>query len=401
MRGLNAAHHQRDPRPFLQAAIAAAERAARRDTTQAQPWIYLGNAWGDLVDLWETPHGLDPRPSLEKSIAAYREAGHKIPDPDTYQNLGVSLLALARWQLAHGIDAVANLNAAVDSFEAAIRMQADEAAVPHANACGGLVSEAWALLAVGRDPAAWLGRAQAMCDAAKREAPGNYGVMVRSADFAAARALAAARTGGDPEPGWQRAIADAEAAMKIDGGDPDAPIVLVHALAARAEYAIDHPALDHLAIDAAGPAARAVAVARDAVGHAADSSDAHAALARADLAAARVALHAGRPAAASILTSITAGRAAAARALAINADAGAVLLTAAELALLAAPRDPKARAAGLDALARALTINPHDTRALVIRAGFERLAGHADLAAVTLRDALAAGPLLAGDPAAR
>jgi hypothetical protein len=70
----------------------------------------------------------------------------------------------------------------------------------------------------------------------------------------------------------------------------------------------------------------------------------------------------------------------------------------AELYLVAGRRRPRAIGPGLALTARSLALNPGNTRARAIRAGFERLAGDHASADATLAAALGAGPLLVNDP---
>ncbi len=388
--GQNDRRHQRDPRPRLVASLAAGAQALARDPRSANAFMYLGNAWSTLAEMWEEPHGIDPRPSLEKSIAAFEAAQSIAPDPEGYANVAASYAQLAHWQMAHGVDPISSVEVGVRSYKEAFRMLPDDMPDAHPNACNLLSDMASHLISLGRDPEPWFARAEPDCAAGKREAPGLPFAFEVAARFEGLRAVAAWRAGRDPMPFWERSLPDFEAALKLDPRREDFRADLASSLAERADFATAH------GLDATEAVARALAEARRAVGIDETSPYALRALARASLAAARARVRAGKDPSAAVAE----GTQAAERALGQNRDDGEALMVAAELHLVAAPRRPRATGPGLALTARSLALNPGNTRALAIRAGFERLAGDHALADATLAAALAAGPLLANDPVA-
>jgi hypothetical protein len=336
---------KRDPRPRIQATIAAAEHALKRNPDAAAAYNFIGNAWGAQVDRWEEPHGLDPRASLQKSIDAYDACNRIRPTPDCYANAGVSRAALARWQMAHGLDAAATIEATVRNYEDAARFP--DMTQPHYNICSTLASYARDRIENGVDPTPLFARARPHCEQAKKEDAGMVDARHTFGAMELALGLDAARGGRDPLRDWREGEDDLQAALRLEEKRDDVRADLAELLGARAQYLAAHqqPFADDLG--------RALDEARHAARNSPDDAEAQRALARAALMAAR--LHDRR----ALAEGLAAGR----RAFDLKHDDVAAMLLVLELEWLDHRRDP-------DLLARAQSVNPHHPRLAQLAAAY-------------------------------
>jgi serine/threonine-protein kinase len=379
--------HGRDPLPALQRAIAAAGRAIARDPQSVNGHVALAEA---LINVGrdEVRHGRDPRASFQRAIDAFEAALKVRADLQGYCHLGVTWGELARWQMAHGLDASRAVEADVAANEQAARMDPrdpDTALMP----CRILADWAMDRVERGRDAGAVLARANQRCSAAEAVSSGDPRVLHRVGKLDHARALLAWQAGDDPLPELDRAQAKLERVIALDATDSDYRIALARALVTRADY------LTMRGRDASGTQARALVEAKKAVEIAPTDPLSWLAVALAQRAAAR----AGRDPARAIAD----GLAATARALATKSDDAETLLVAAELHLLkgrvAQSKKRSVAVAAAEGMAsRALAIDEGAARAFLIRAGLARLTGDAPHAEEALAAALAANPRLATDP---
>jgi hypothetical protein len=358
-------------------AIAAAHRALKRDPKAFKALGFLGMAWQNRAEALDD-RGEDPQPAFESAIDAYTRsiaAGGAI---DSSAALGQAKMDQARRQMARGLDPTATLEAGIKDYDEAARLfPADLASPAHRDECLILVDRARDLLSQGKDARVWLERAAPLCATAAKERAGEPDGVRLTGYLADAEALAAAQSGGDPLPSWQRAQPALEAAVKLAPKRVTMHRELVDLLAARAEYQSAH---GH---DARADVAHAIAEARQAIAVDPKHSQSYRALARAELAAVR--------AKKSSDADLKEGLAAVDRALAIKKNDGAALAIGVQLELAA--HDKNALARGEALLKNALALNATDPRLLFFRSELERLSGdkHAD---DTRKEAFAAGPQL-------
>jgi serine/threonine-protein kinase len=381
--------HGRDPLPAFQRAIAAAGRIIARDPQTVEGRVALGDA---LIGVGrdEIRRGRDPRASLQRAIDAFEAALKIRADLQGYSHLGVAWGELARWQMAHGLDASRAVEADVAANEQAARIDPSD---PDTVLMPCRILAEWVMDRVERDRDAGvvLARANQKCSAAEAVSSGDTRVLRCVGDLDHARALLAWQAGDDPLPELDRAQAKLERVIALDATDSDYRIALTRILVTRADY------LTVRGRDASSAQARALREARLAVEIAPNDPRGWVAVAVAHRAAAR----AGRASARAIAD----GLVATARALATKSDDGEALVVAAELHLLegwAAQRQRRpvtgAVAAAEALVSRALAVDPGAARALLIRAGLARLTGDTLHAEEALAAALVANPRLVTDP---
>ncbi|MFT3700046.1 MAG: protein kinase [Kofleriaceae bacterium] len=212
---VNDSHFQRDGHAHLQGAVTAAERAVATNPKNLEAQLALGDAYGYLVDGWETPHGIDPRPSLEKSIAGYKAAIAIAPDATVSENLGQTYSSLAHWQWGHGLDPQPAIDEMVKLTDDAFRMAPGDAPEAPANVCNLLGDQARMLIENGRDPAAVIARARPYCDSALKQTPGEEPAHRYAANLDVIEGEAMVLAGTDPRAAWQRADGELKKALEL------------------------------------------------------------------------------------------------------------------------------------------------------------------------------------------
>jgi tetratricopeptide (TPR) repeat protein len=372
----------------VERAISAAQRSVEQHPERWTGWKALGDACETKADWWDKPHGIDPRPSLRRAIAAYDRALRLFAsDPPLFYCAALAQVTLVEWEIEHGGDFTPPLEAALNGFESAIRIELRvPGGTPAAQtACFVLAAAAQATLERGRDPRPLLDRAEPLCKVARERDVSHPFNFSHWAYVEWVRALHARATGGDPLPPLSHAIEDVETASKLPGAEATTFAIGSRVLVTRAEIATARK-------EDPGPwLARARSAAEKALALDDDASSVASfdALASVELADARARLLDGRDARAQL----AAAARAADSALAKRADDLAALVMGAEIRALAKqPHD------GLALVARALAVNPRAARAFAVRAVLQRLAGDAGAAEASQAQALSLDALLAADP---
>jgi serine/threonine-protein kinase len=144
--------HGRDPTETFTRAIAAYEKV-----TQIVPTLPHGYnneclaypAWGKF----EARRGRDPRTRFQQAIAACRQAIHLIEGrwDGGHDNLGMALIALAHWQLEHGLDPSSALGEGRTELRRGLAIDPNYPEALAAECEAGTLEARWAL-ARGSDP---------------------------------------------------------------------------------------------------------------------------------------------------------------------------------------------------------------------------------------------------------
>jgi len=238
-RALHEAERGADPRPLLDGAVERFERAAEHDPS------YIGSYANTAFALTlranhDLAFGRDPRPDARRAIESAERAERIDPKwPAAHNNKGWALLAVAQYEEAIGEEPTSSLDRMEQSFRASVNINAEEADTHH-----GLGAERHArarhLIRAGADPARVLEEARASLRRAieldGRE-PESRLELARLEMTAARRAAA---LGQDPAPHLDAARAALERGIEIHPRHAPtfAALAELHALAAEhAEHA--------------------------------------------------------------------------------------------------------------------------------------------------------------------
>ncbi|MDB4964725.1 MAG: hypothetical protein JWN44_414, partial [Myxococcales bacterium] len=365
----NAFIHQRDPRPYVQIAIAAAERATARDPQSARGYANLGGAWLSRATDWDLVHGEDASVSFRKAMDAFAAARERRRFVDDEINFGLATAGLAAWRSAHGEDADELLESALAAFDRGHKLRPD-LHFSDSCACDALIAHGRDRFERGQATQVLLERADRYCTSARTGDPGMPEPFDVSARLDGLRAQAAWHAGADPLPAWESALQHEETAIRLNPKRALSHTALAELTTGRAEYLVARGR------DARRDLERAQAAAAEVVRLAPIWSDGYRARAFVELVRARAAFAHGDPTAA-----IAAGLDAAEHALRIKSDDGSSLLRAAELRWLEARTRARrglphaaALAEGRTLVGRRLALDPRAASALTIRAALERLA---------------------------
>jgi eukaryotic-like serine/threonine-protein kinase len=376
----------RDPRPILDEAEAAAAQVLARDPRFAEAYVVWGNSLR-VRGYHEDALGVDPRPTYERAIGRLELALALEPRSYTaFNDLAFVYSNIGEWERKHGLDPRARLDQAIAAYDAAIAIDPEQvAALTNLAAPLGVKGE-WEMLH-GLDPRPSLQRGVMLLEKAlvRNEDPISYQNLGQLHGSLATYAL---RSGTDATRELDLAEDALRHATRI-APKRAAPHEDLAALSyQRAQQAVARGA-DPAAFLAAGRAEAARAIALDA------NRPAYRDVAiRLELLAARVEEAAGR--------SPAAGFAAAERLLGAQLAApGYDPLAAAEAELrrrraewlLAAGRPARAEiAAGLAACARAAKNDPDDDELWAVRGALELMDGRTTEAEADLDKAIAAAP---------
>jgi eukaryotic-like serine/threonine-protein kinase len=206
----------RDPRADLDAVTDLAARAFRLDPENALAHEYLGGVSISTAD-WEARRGIDPRPRARQGILQYRAALRLQPSARTYNGLGSCYRTQARYEGSHGLDPRAALRQAIVQYEAARRLEPSFAYAAHN------LGNAWQGLAEyeaqrGGDPSASVEQAVA---AHRRAIDLSPRMAWAYNDLGAAYSIVgtyALARGDDPRPGLENAIAAYRKTTELDPG---------------------------------------------------------------------------------------------------------------------------------------------------------------------------------------
>lgn len=164
---------------------------------------------------------------LAEGLEQVRQATAQAPRDWSARATGIQLSATwAELALAEGRVATAAFDAGLPLAEALLPLARENAT------WGGLVGRIYlqrsrAELLQGRDPAAWLGRAQPLLLAAARIQPGAHAAL---GEAELTRAAWSARTGGDPGPALRRARVEGQRLAAADARAAEGPLLEARAL---------------------------------------------------------------------------------------------------------------------------------------------------------------------------
>ncbi|MHC5018906.1 MAG: protein kinase domain-containing protein [Planctomycetota bacterium] len=260
--GYYLAHHGGDGLPDLRTGVDVLGRLIERDGTWLVPYVARGAALGVIASRLRTA-GEDPMPTLQRALDDYnhavqlnpnytsaltgraelclqaarvfrsrgKDAAHVLKQgladateavrleptrADFHSKLGQLHAEQARWLMSRGEDPRADLEAGLAALETAVRLRPDSAAKRLEYGLGLAERSMWAER-TGERRIPWLDRAVAEFSEALQRNPNSGAALAGRADAYHERGRAKARRGGgDPNKDYLAAVADYDAALRID-----------------------------------------------------------------------------------------------------------------------------------------------------------------------------------------
>jgi serine/threonine-protein kinase len=204
-----------EPFAALDRSAQSARRALAIDPANRRAIGNLGVGYR-LRAAWESTHGLDARPSLDQALVWLSKAADLAPtDPGPRNDLGNAFVTRALMSVEAGGDPRADLTAAVDHYDAALR-QVPDFAYAHANRGLALRELAEYERNHGLSPDAHLDDAEATLRRAVELMPDLDGTHSRLAEAYATRAAHRLAVGQDPQPALSRAHEQLDETLRIN-----------------------------------------------------------------------------------------------------------------------------------------------------------------------------------------
>lgn len=190
-----------DAEPLAQAAVAAAGKAVAAGPARADARVALGKACFVLGNA-RIQRAHDPTEALSRALAAFEGLSAEKRDYSVWNHLGLVHRNLAQYESSRGRDASAHLDAAVESFQTATRMESH--LLPAWINLGTCLEQRARLPRAGQ-PEADLQAAVEALERARSLNPKHFVPYFMLGKVHYAQALRTRAQGGDPRPALQRA----------------------------------------------------------------------------------------------------------------------------------------------------------------------------------------------------
>jgi tetratricopeptide (TPR) repeat protein/predicted Ser/Thr protein kinase len=218
-----ATRHGRDPIPFFDRAIETQEAGLARHRDHPLLQNNLGYVLRQKA-IFELQQGLDPRKDVERSIAALQYAVRLAPEEAlAHGNLAIVYNTKAAWEADNGIDPSGSLDRARAELATTIRLNRYLYGHPdYPLACiADLTAARWAL-GNGKDPGPFLERMREMLRTSVRMNPQNPATYLTLAETESVAFEWQTANGHSGRTEMERALGDVEQAFAISPGMPEA-----------------------------------------------------------------------------------------------------------------------------------------------------------------------------------